>query len=81
MFSSKYNQLDEVHKILYQQVAQNPAFNIVINSEKKDLEHYILTSRQLPTELDSTYCRRISAYQNKLDLLQDLLSLSSDILN
>ncbi len=77
MLESHYNKLDPTEKLMYQQVAANPAYNKLLYAEKEALEQQILNFYRLEKESDQEYCRRLEKIKEAYSLVKALININS----
>ena len=80
MIESKYNDLDDVHKQLFIDVAANHSYKFILELEKKEIESFILQLRRKDNDTDASCCRRYADLQIKLSVLQELIDLNKTVL-
>lgn len=81
MLSQQYDKLPENEKIMFNEIARNPAYLKVLEMEQVSLEQSILTFSRFDKETDTSTCRRLENLHVQYSTILHLQHLNEAINN
>jgi len=81
MMSQQYDKLNPHEKIMFGDIARNPAYLKVLENEKLDLEKSILTFARFDKESETSVCRRLENLHVQYSTILHLIELNNSINN
>lgn len=76
MLDASYRELDDAYKLIYTEVAANPALKIILTKEKELLHEQILKLTKAADETNENFVLRHTRLTEQLSIINTLLDIN-----
>ena len=78
MLQSYYNELDDAYKLIYTEVASNPALKLILTKEQENLHEQILGLHKKVEETNEEFVLRHTRLKEQLSVIENLLEINAE---